>query len=75
MRKEFVPPTDYKPLKKIKRIYLTESALNDTGANYLGKIIGHKGATQKRIQQITGCSISLRGRGITSASKDPYESY
>lgn len=59
----------------MKRIYLTESALNDTHANYLGKIIGRKGETQKRIQQITGCSISLRGKGINSASKDPYDSY
>lgn len=62
-------------MRKVKRIYLTESAINDTNSNYLGKIIGHKGSTQKRIEQITGCSISLRGRGISNANKDPYESY
>jgi len=27
-------------LKKYKKIYLTEAAMNDTKANYIGKIIG-----------------------------------
>ena len=75
MLSRFAPPADYRPLRKIKRIYLTDSAINDSSANYLGKIIGYKGATQKRIQQLTGCSISLRGKGITSAHKDVAEDY
>lgn len=49
MRKTFVPPEDYKPLKKFKKIYLCESAINDTKANYIGKIIGTRGQTQKLI--------------------------
>ena len=49
MRKTFVPPSDYKPLKKFKKIYLTDNAVNDTKANYIGKIIGPGGRTQKLI--------------------------
>jgi phosphorylcholine metabolism protein LicD len=49
MRKTFVPPDDYKPLKKYKKIYLTDSAMSDTKANYIGRIIGPEGKTQKII--------------------------
>lgn len=49
MRKTFVPPEDYKPLKKFKKIYLTDNAINDSKANYIGKIIGPGGKTQKLI--------------------------
>lgn len=45
----FIPPEDYKPLKKFKKIYLTEQAINDTKSNYIGKIIGPEGKTQKII--------------------------
>ena len=40
MRKTFAPPYDYRPLKKYKKIFLTDAAMNDTKANYIGKIIG-----------------------------------
>lgn len=49
MRSTFAPPEDYKPLKKYKKIYLTDSAMNDTKANYIGRIIGPEGKTQKLI--------------------------
>ena len=46
----FVPPSDYKPLKKFKKIYLSDNAIKDTKANYIGKIIGPGGKTQKLIE-------------------------
>lgn len=45
----FIPPDDYKPLKKFKKIYLSDNAINDSKANYIGKIIGPGGKTQKLI--------------------------
>jgi splicing factor 1 len=66
----FIPPEDYKPLKKFKKIYLSENAIQDTKANYIGKIIGPRGQTQKLIEQRSGCKIAVRGRGANKAQKD-----
>lgn len=70
MRSTFVPPDDYKPLKKYKKIYLTESAANDGKANYIGKIIGPEGKTQKLIEKRSNCKIAVRGRGANKKQKD-----
>ena len=75
MRKTFVPPEDYRPLKKFKKIYLTENAISDTKANYIGKIIGPRGQTQKLIEQRSGCKIAVRGRGANKTQKDIFENY
>lgn len=66
----FIPPEDYKPLKKFKKIYLTEQAINDSKANYIGKIIGPQGQTQKLIEKRSGCRIAVRGRGANKKQKD-----
>lgn len=71
----FVPPEDYKPLKKFKKIYLSDNAINDAKANYIGKIIGPRGQTQKLIEQRSGCKIAVRGRGANKAAKDIFENY
>ena len=70
-----MPPTDYKPLKKYKKIYLTDTAMNDTNANYMGRIIGRGGSTQRVIEQRSGCKISVKGRGANNQSKELYENY
>lgn len=75
MKSTFVPPEDYKPLKKYKKIYLTEAAINDSKANYIGKIIGPQGKTQKLIEQRSKCKIAVRGRGANKKTKDVLESY
>lgn len=62
-------------MKKFKKIYLTEAAINDTKANYIGKIIGPHGQTQKFIEKRSGCKIAVRGRGANKHSKDIFESY
>ena len=66
----FIPPNDYKPLKKFKKIFLSENAINDTKANYIGKIIGQGGKTQKLIEQRSGCRIGVRGKGANKQAKD-----
>lgn len=75
MRDTFVPPDDYKPLKKFKKIFLTDAAMNDTKANYIGKIIGPEGKTQKIIEKRTKCKIGVRGRGTNKKQKDIFENY
>lgn len=75
MRSTFVPPDDYKPLKKYKKIYLTETAINDTKNNYIGKIIGPEGKTQKFIEKRSNCKIGVRGRGANKHQKDIFENY
>ncbi len=42
IKKNFVPPPDYKPPKKSMKIYLPENAMS-VDANFMGKIIGPKG--------------------------------
>jgi splicing factor 1 len=56
----FVPPNDYRPLKKEKRIFLPE---DDPDVNYIGIILGPRGSTQKILENKSGCRISIRGRG------------
>jgi splicing factor 1 len=73
MRPTFAPPEDYKPLKKYKKIYLTDSAMNDTKANYIGRIIGPEGKTQKLIEKRSKCKIGIRGRGTNKKQKDIFE--
>lgn len=41
---QFVPPSDYKPPKKSKKIYIPN---NDPDNNYLSLVIGPRGSTQK----------------------------
>ena len=75
MRSTFVPPEDYKPLKKYKKIYLTETAINDSKANYVGRIIGPQGSTQKLIERRSNCKIGVRGKGANKHQKDIFQNY
>lgn len=56
----FVPPNDFRPFKKEKRIFLPE---DDPDVNYIGIILGPRGSTQKILENKSGCRISIRGRG------------
>ena len=44
MRRLFVAPTDFRPLKKSQKVYLTDTAYTPE-TNYIGIIIGPKGTT------------------------------
>ena len=60
MNPKFVPPSDWKNLKKSRKIYLPESGDNQN--NYAGTILEQGGQVQKRLEAKTGCKISIRGR-------------
>lgn len=60
MNPRFVPPHEFRNMKKTRKIFLPEST--DGKNNYAGLILGQKGENQKRIEGKTGCKISLRGR-------------
>ncbi len=45
INKSFVPPSDYKPMKKQQKIYLPEIFSSNGDNNYIGMIIGPRGST------------------------------
>lgn len=60
MNSKFVPPADWRSLKKSRKIFLPETAEGQN--NYAGIILGQGGHIQKRLETKTGCKISIRGR-------------
>ncbi|XP_010934858.1 uncharacterized protein [Elaeis guineensis] len=76
----FKPPTDYKPAKLYKKLYIPVEEY--PGYNFLGLIIGPRGHTQKRMEKETGARILVRGKGSAKGKKvrqckdakyDPFE--
>lgn len=57
----FKPPSDYRPEKKVKKIFIPYKEYPD--ANFIGLIIGPRGNTQKRMQEETNTRIAIRGKG------------
>ncbi|KAF8413137.1 hypothetical protein HHK36_001113 [Tetracentron sinense] len=55
----FKPPSDYKPSKLYKKIYLPLKEY--PGYNFVGLIIGRRGNTKKRMEKETGARIVLKG--------------
>lgn len=64
----FMTPFDWKPMKKSRRIYLPEYA--NPELNYVALILGNRGKTQRRLEDLTGCRISVQGR-MASQNKRP----
>lgn len=54
---------------------MSDNAINDSKANYIGKLIGPGGKTQKLIEHRSGCRIGVRGRGANKQAKDIFENY
>ena len=54
---------DYKPPKKIKKVYIPDS--ENPACNYIGLIIGPRGMTQKSLESKSGCKISIRGKNAS----------
>ena len=73
LRKTFVPPNDYRPLKKSRKIYLTD-AVYSPDINYIGLIIGPKGVTQKLLENKSGCKISIRVKGASKTKRVEFDS-
>jgi splicing factor 1 len=57
----YVAPIDYKPPKITMRVEIPHEKYPDV--NFLGMILGPRGLNHKRLEEETGCSISIRGKG------------
>jgi len=60
MNPKFIPPVEWRNLKKSRKIFIPES--QDGKNNYAGIILGPGGTTQKRLETKSKCKISIRGR-------------
>jgi splicing factor 1 len=64
----FQPPADAIKTKPTRRVYIPFREFPTY--NFFGLIIGPRGNTQKKMEQETGCKISIRGKGsIKEGSK------
>jgi splicing factor 1 len=57
----YVAPLDYKPPKITKRVPIPNERYPDI--NFSGMILGPRGINHKRMEEESGCQISIRGRG------------
>jgi len=62
-----LPPTEFKPLKKIRRILIPQDEFPEY--NFMGLIIGPRGCNHKRLEAESGTQISIRGRGTQKEGK------
>lgn len=63
----FIPPNDFKPVKKIRRIIIPQEKYPEY--NFMGLIIGPRGCNHKRLESESGAQISIRGRGTQKEGK------
>ena len=63
----YVPPGDYKPPKKQKKVYIPYP--DNPSINFIGLIIGPSGTTQQKLEKESKCRISVRGVGAQNRSK------
>ncbi|XP_072990363.1 uncharacterized protein [Typha latifolia] len=70
MNPTFHPPSDYKPAKLYKKLYIPEKEF--PGYNFIGLIIGPRGNTQKRMEKESGARILLRGKGSNRQGRGHY---
>ncbi|XP_062185778.1 splicing factor-like protein 1 [Phragmites australis] len=63
----FKPPSDYRPPKLQKKLYIPMKEF--PGYNFIGLIIGPRGNTQKRMEKETGAKIVIRGKGSVKEGK------
>ena len=57
----YVAPTDFKPPKITMRVEIPQERYPDI--NFTGMILGPRGLNHKRLEEETGCQISIRGKG------------
>ena len=63
----FQPPADLTREKPKRKIYIPVK--DNPNFNYVGLIIGPRGATQKEMESNYNCKISIRGKGTTMSEK------
>lgn len=71
MDETYVPPGDYKPPKKQKKIYVPDA--DNPAVNIIGQIIGPSGTTQQKLEKESKCKISVRGKGSQAKVYNPDE--
>ena len=64
----FMTPYDWKPMKKSRRIYLPE--YDNPELNFVSLVLGNRGKTQRVLEDMSGCRISVQGR-MASKNKRP----
>jgi splicing factor 1 len=67
----YVPPGDYKPPKKQKKVYIPYP--DNPSINFIGLIIGPSGTTQQKLEKESKCKISIRGKGSQTKVYNPDE--
>lgn len=56
----YVPPTDWRPQKLAKKLIIPIEKYPN--APFVPVIIGARGANHKKLQELTGCRIAIRGK-------------
>lgn len=65
---QFQPPVDMLKLKPTRKVFIPFREFPNY--NFIGLILGPRGNTHKKMEQETGCKISIRGKGsMKEASK------
>lgn len=67
----FLTPFDWKPLKKTKKVYIPE--IDDPELNFVALVLGNKGRTQKLLEELSNCRISIRGRQVAGNKRATLE--
>lgn len=71
---DFIPPTDLnKPVKMSKKIQIPSSA-EFPDVNFVSVIVGPRGLNHRRLQELSGCKIEIRGSNSSSTSQSYEES-
>lgn len=58
----YQPPVDWRPRKLIKKIIIPVERYPT--ASFMGVIIGARGVNHKRLQEVSGCKIFIRGKEV-----------
>ena len=67
----FSTPLDMMRSKPVRKIPIPASQMPNQ--SFIGLIIGPRGNTQKRMEQETGCKISIKGKGMRGSANLPGE--
>jgi splicing factor 1 len=71
MNMSFMIPNDWRALKKTRKIYLPE--YDNPELNYVSVVLGPKGRTQKLLEELSNCRISIRGRQFGNNKRPDFQ--
>ena len=64
----FMTPYDWKNLKRTKKVFIPE--YDDPELNYVSILLGPGGRTQRILEELSGCRISIRGKQAGNGRKN-----